>query len=123
MSLGRAALLLVLLAALAWPAQAVALCPELAPAASCCCPPAPDGGDGCGPAGCCCVRDGAPAEPKRPEPPTPAAPGHHEFLPLPAPVAAALPAEPPAIDPAGASPLPSASEGPALFVVLCTFRC
>lgn len=121
MRIVRAVFLVVLLAALAWPVQSAPLCPGAAPPASCCCPSGTDGGDGCGPRGCCCVRDGAPAEPNPPEPLAPAAAGHQELVPLPVPVAITLPAT--ASEPEIASVQPAAGDGPARFLVLCTFRC
>ena len=123
MRMGRAVFLVVLLATLAWPVQSVPLCADAAPPAACCCPPGADGADGCGPRGCCCVRDGAPAEPRTPEPPAPAAAGHHEVLPLPAPAAIALPAAASEAGPAASQLALDAGDGPALFVVFCTFRC
>jgi len=123
MRIGRVVLLVVLLAALAWPVQAVPLCAGAAPPASCCCPPDAAGGDGCGPRGCCCVREGAPAEPRTPEPPAPAAAGHHEVLPLPVPAAIALPAAASETGLAASQLAPDAGDSPALFLVLCSFRC
>ena len=120
----RAVLLAVLLAALAWPVPLAPACASAAPPpSSCCCPPAEDGRDGCGPRGCCCVRDGGPAEPQRPEPATAAVSPHSEVVPCPPPVAVAIP---PAADGPGAADEPpglEAGPAPARYLVLCTFRC
>ena len=119
----RNLLLSLLLAAFAWPVHALPLCGNSGPVASCCCPSGADGDDGCGPGGCCCVREGAPAEPQLPEPRTAVAAGHHEILPLPVPLAISLPPAAPESDLGAARPAHGAGDGPSRFVVLCTFRC
>ncbi|MCU0230898.1 MAG: hypothetical protein MUC67_05910 [Acidobacteria bacterium] len=119
----RTGLLLALLAALAWPVAAVPGSAVDRPAPTCCCPPADGGGDGCGPRGCCCVRDGAPAESRRPEPATTTAPGPHEIVPAPAPPAIVIPPAGLGTDDALVAVEHAFGRAPARFLVLCTFRC